>query len=376
MMNIILRILILLVLAAALVVGGLRLYFGGGAPYKDLSSAPLVGEPGLSAVLEHPDPIGSVAVSADGRLFFTAHEDGRPEGARLFEWRDGRAIPFPSEETQAALLETPAGITIDRRNRLWVIDPANHGMGRPRIVAIDLDSGLVVHEHVFPRETAPRGSLLHQLQVDPEGRMIYIADVGFLRKSPAIVVYDSVTRSSRRRLENHGSLRAQDWLIRTPVREMRFVGGLVPLKPGLHGIALDPTGQWLHFAAMAHDTLYRVPTGALLDGQLADSELGDQVEPVGSKPLSDGLAADLAGNVYVADVEHGAVMRMAPDGRLTTLVRSPRIRWAESLWFDPEGWLYVSDSAMPEVLMQSRAQIEERGPYHIYRFSPNGAAAQ
>ena len=376
MMNIILRILILLVLAAALVVGGLRLYFGGGAPYKDLSSAPLVGEPGLTAVLEHPDPIGSVAVSADGRLFFTVHEDGRPEGARLFEWSDGRAIPFPSEETQAALLETPAGITIDRSNRLWVIDPASHGMGRPRIVAIDLDSGLVVHEHVFPRETAPRGSLLHQLQVDPEGRMIYIADVGFLRKSPAIVVYDPVTRSSRRRLENHGSLRAQDWLIRTPVRDMRFVGGLVPLKPGLHGLALDPTGQWLHFAAMAHDTLYRVPTAALVDRQLAESELGEQVEPVGSKPLSDGLAADLAGNVYVADVEHGAVMRMAPDGRLTTLVRSPRIRWAESLWFDPDGWLYVSDSAMPEVLMRSRGQIKERGPYHVFRFRPTGAAPQ
>jgi sugar lactone lactonase YvrE len=376
MMNIILRFLIFLVLVAALVVGGLRLYFGGGAPYKDLSSAPLVGEPGLSSVLEHPDPIGSVAVSADGRLFFTAHEDGRPEGPQLFEWRNGKAVPFPSEQTQAILFETPSGITIDRRNRLWVIDPANHGLGRPRIVAIDLDSGLVVHEHVFPREIAPRGSLLHQLQVDPDGRMIYIADVGFLRKSPALVVYDSVTRSSRRLLENHGSLRAQDWLIRTPVRDMRFVGGLVPLKPGLHGIALDPTGQWLHFAAMAHDTLYRVPTGALLDDQLTDSELGEQVEAIGSKPLSDGLAADLAGNVYIADVEHGAVMRMAPDGRLTTLVRSPRIRWAESLWFDPDGWLYVSDSAMPEVLMQSRTQIKERGPYHVFRFSPTGAAQQ
>jgi hypothetical protein len=41
---------------------------------------------------------------------------------------------------------------------------------------------------------------------------------------------------------------------------------------------------------------------------------GERVESVGRKPLSDGLSADLAGNVYITDVEHGAVLRMAPGG--------------------------------------------------------------
>jgi hypothetical protein len=49
-------------------------------------------------------------------------------------------------------------MVIDRQGWLWVIDPANHGFGRPRIVAIDIDSGFVVHEHVFPR--APRRAAL------------------------------------------------------------------------------------------------------------------------------------------------------------------------------------------------------------------------
>jgi sugar lactone lactonase YvrE len=369
-MNIVLRILLLLVIVGVLALGALRIYFGPGVHYENLTTAPLVTEAGLEQVLAYHEPIGNVAVSATGRVFFTVHPEARPEGPRLLEWREGRAEPFPAADIQAGVLESPLGIAIDRQGRLWVIDPANHGLGRPRVVAIDLASGLVVHEHVFPRQIAPRGSFLQDLQVDPAGRFVYIADTSFWRKSPALIVYDTATRRSRRLLEDHPSVRAQNWLIRTPIREMRFVGGLVPMKPGLDGIALDPTGQWLNFGAMAHDTLYRIATSALLDAQLTPDELAGRVETLGRKPLSDGLSADLAGNVYITDVEHGAVLRMAPGGQLTTIVRSPRIRWADALSFGPNGWLYLADSALPEVILKSRAHIEGHGPYHVYRFRP------
>jgi sugar lactone lactonase YvrE len=369
-MNILLRIVLLLVIVGVLALGALRIYFGPGVHYENLTTAPLVTETGLEQVLAHHEPIGNVAVSAAGRVFFTVHPEARPRGPRLLEWRDGKAEAFPAADIQAGVLESPLGVVIDRQGRLWVIDPANHGLGRPRVVAIDLASGLVIHEHVFPRDIAPRGSFLQDLQVDPAGRFVYIADTSFWRKSPALIVYDSATRRSRRLLENHPSVRAQDWLIRTPSREMRFVGGLVPMKPGLDGIALDPTGQWLNFGAMTHDTLYRIATSALLDERLTPAELAERVESVGKKPLSDGLSADLSGNVYITDVEHGAVLRMAPGGQLTTIARSPRIRWADALSFGPNGWLYLADSALPEVILKSRAHIEGHGPYHVYRFRP------
>jgi sugar lactone lactonase YvrE len=100
------------------------------------------------------------------------------------------------------------------------------------------------------------------------------------------------------------------------------------------------------------------------------AELAERVETLGKKPLSDGLSADLAGNVYITDVEHGAVLRMAPGGQLTTIVRSPRVRWADALSFGPNGWLYLADSALPEVILRSRAHIEGHGPYHVYRLRP------
>ena len=372
-MNNILKFIVFLLLVGALAIGGLRLYFGGGANYGDLTTPPLVGEDGVERVLSYPEPLGNVAVSSTGRIFFTVHPEARPEGPRVLEWRNGKAEAFPAQEIQDALFETPLGVAIDRRDRLWVIDPANHGFGRPRIVAIDLASGLVTHEHVFPRGIAPRGSFLQDLQVDPTGRFVFIADTSIWRKSPALIVYDTATRKSRRLLESHASVRAQDWVIRTPSREMRFVGGLLPMKPGLDGIALDPTGQWLTFGAMAHDTLYRIATSALLDEQLSDTELGERVEALGRKVLSDGLSADLSGNVYLTDVEHGAVLRMAPGGQLTTIVKSPRIRWADGLSFGPNGWLYLADSALPDVVLRTRSHIQGHGPYHVYRFRPGTA---
>lgn len=369
-MNPYLKLLVILLFALALALGSLRLWFGGAGPHVNLTGAPTVGEPGIETVLSHPDPIGNVAVSAGGRVFFTVHPEARPRGARLFEWRDGQAVPFPAEDIQENILETPLGMAIDRQGRLWVIDPAHHGFGRPRIVAFDIDSGFVVHEHVFPRRTAPRGSFLQDLQVDPTGQIVYIADASIWRRSPALIVYDTANRRSRRVLEQHPSTRAQDLLIRTPIREMRFVGGLIPLKVGVDGLALDPAGQWLSYGAMNHDTLFRVPTAALLNPELSATELSERVESVGRKPLSDGLSADLAGNVYITDVEHGAVLRMAPGGSLTTIVRTPRLRWADGLSFGPGGWLYVTDSALPEVILQTRGHIEDRGPYHVFRFRP------
>jgi sugar lactone lactonase YvrE len=377
-MSTILRFFIFLVLLIALALGGLRLHFGGGQSYPKLAGTPAVAESGLETVLAYHEPIGNVAVSSTGRLFFTVHPEGRPSGPRLLEWRNGLAEPFPAADIQAAVFDTPLGLVIDRQDRLWVIDPASHGFGRPRIVAIDLGTGNIVHEHVFPRNIAPRGSFLQDLQVDPSGGTVYIADASFWRKSPALIVYDTATRRSRRVLERHASVRAQDWIITTPMREMTFIGGFIPMKIGLDGIAMDPAGQWLFFGAMNHDTLHRIPTSALMNDELSENALAERIEPVGKKPLSDGLSADLARNVYVTDVESGSVLRMSPGGELATIVRSPRIRWADGLSFGPNGWLYLSDSGLPEVLLKTRGHIRDHGPYHVYRFRPgtNGIPGQ
>jgi hypothetical protein len=56
---------------------------------------------------------------------------------------------------------------------------------------------------------------------------------------------------------------------------------------------------------------------------------------------------------------------------LQTLIRSSRIRWADALCFGPDGWLYLADSALPEVMLRSKRHIRAAGPYQVFRFRPD-----
>ncbi|MEM1139812.1 MAG: L-dopachrome tautomerase-related protein [Pseudomonadota bacterium] len=358
-----------LVFVLALAVVALRVFYGGGEPYPDLSTEPRFGPDALERVVVSDRPIGNVAVSDTGRVFYTIHPESNPVGPKLYEWVDGAAEPWPSPD-QDAFFAGPLGLVVDQQGRLWVIDPARHGSGQPRLIAFDLETGSVVSDHDFAREIAPLGSFLQDLQIDGAGETIYIADVGFMNRQSALIVYDVKTQTARRVLAGHASVQPQPWLIQTPSRTMSYFGGLVSLRPGVDGIALSRDGDWLYYAAMAHDTLYRLPTAALKDDDLAPSALEAAIEAVTEKPLNDGLSADDQGNIYLTDVEHQGVMRITPKGVRETLIKDPRIRWADALSFGPDGWLYVADSALPLVILKPQSAISKAAPFHIYRFKP------
>ena len=66
--------------------------YGGGQAYPDLTSKPLLRENQLQEVLSYPLPIGNVAVSRTGRVFFTVHPEARPKGNKLLESVNGAAV--------------------------------------------------------------------------------------------------------------------------------------------------------------------------------------------------------------------------------------------------------------------------------------------
>jgi sugar lactone lactonase YvrE len=364
------RIAVVLGVLVALLAGVLRCRYGGGERYADVSTPPLFGDDALEAVFHHPEPLGNIAVTAEGRVFFTVHPESRPEHHKLLELVGDEAVPFPDERWQREELGWNLGVFVDRRGRLWTVDHGNHAFEPVRVVAFDVDTRAPVFDHVFDDDVAQLGSLFNDLQVSDDGRWVYVADISFFRKNPAVVVLDTQTRTAKRRLEGHHSVVPQDWIIHSPTKTMTFFGGLVALKPGIDGLVLDDAGQWLYYAAMTHDGLYRVSTAALQDFALADAAVADTVEPVGKKPLSDGLSIDVDNNVYITDVEHRGIARLAPDGTLTTLIASPRVRWADGCSFDGQGRLWFTDSAIPDQMLRSKSHMRESAPYTIYRFDP------
>ncbi|MEM9780348.1 MAG: L-dopachrome tautomerase-related protein, partial [Pseudomonadota bacterium] len=346
-------------------------FFGGGATHQSYLAQPRLPDGTLEVAATYEEPIGHVALSSDGRKFFTVHPAANTTGPKLLEWRDGAAVPFPGPEVQAQL-ETPLGIIVDAKNWLWVLDAGNHGFGQAKLLAFDLADGALVHNHAFARDVVGRGSFLHDLAISADGQWVYIADSGVIAKRAGLIVYSVGGEIARRVLNRHETVAPRKLVIRNPIKQMSFYEGLFELRAGVSGLALNPDGDWLYFAAMNHDSLYRIPTALLNDPRIPHERLAVDIETVGFKPLTDGVAIDAAGTAYVADVEHQSINVYDIEGVQTTLVQDARLRWPDDLTFGPDGYLYIADSGLPHVLLEGAGAVAQHAPYAIWRLDLSG----
>jgi sugar lactone lactonase YvrE len=91
------------------------------------------------------------------------------------------------------------------------------------------------------------------------------------------------------------------------------------------------------------------------------------VERFGPKPQSDGLTMDSENTIYITDVEHGAICVLNQKRELRTLIRDERIRWPDGLSLTEDGWLYITDSDIPDLMLQPRQHVQQSGPFYVFR---------
>jgi sugar lactone lactonase YvrE len=359
----------------ALLLLAIRLRYGGGSPYPDLSTRPLVPAAQVESLVALDFPPGNVAIAPDGRVFFDYHPFARADrfGPTMFELVDGVPRPFPDAAFQSRY-QGVFGMTVDRQDRLWLVEPAGLDHDRTQLLAFDLASRAhtPTFEFSFPAGVA---QFAQDLRVSPDGATVYLADTGLFRFTPpSLIVLDVATKQFREVLGDDPATQPEDWVIRTPFGAHKLAFGLVTFQVGLDGIELDRDGAWLTFGAMSNGTLYKVPTAALRDPSLSAAALHAQIVALGRKPLSDGITIDAAGRVLLTDIEHGGIARL-DRGALTTLVAHPGVIWADGVVIAPDGAVVFTDSAIPAYIDQlarppSRETLAAHAPYHIYRFRP------
>ena len=371
-MKTLLRLLAYLLLIAVAFVGVVRVFYGGGSThFPDRTGTPLLPDSALQLVADLPTPPGNIAVSRSGRVFVSLHPEARPK-LRVVELVKGQMKPFPNREFQGAFRDV-LGIRIDAQNRLWTLDNGFHGLHPARLMAFDLETGLTVEDFTFPREIAGYGSHFNDLQISADGNTLYIADASFFAKTPALVVFNLKARTARRLLQGHPSVKAEDFIPVVQGRVMQAFG-LVAIRPGVDSIALSRDGRWLYFAPVSNQQLYRIRSSHLLDASLPREELALKVESYADKTMSDGITTDDAGNVYITDPEHSALLRLGEDRKLKTLLKTSRLRWPDGFSFGPNGWLYVTCSSLHQVIGLPPKSVVEHAPYQVYRFKPGATA--
>ena len=363
----------LLLAVLALAFAGLRARYGGGENFPDRSGAPTLGADALEVVANLDFPPGNVAVSPSGRVFATFHPEAGPPTA-VFELRDGAPVAYPPGGLPGGLTyESALSLRVDRKNRLWVLDYGRYGLGQPRLLAFDLATDALVYRHDFPSKVALVGSMLNDFQIAPDGRHVYIADASLFVQIPAIVDYDVGQQRARRLLQGHESVLPEKFVPIVHGARMEFYG-VFAIRPGVDSIALDDAGEWLYYAPVTSRSLWRVRTADLDDESLARETLESRVERFADKTMSDGIAIDSAGTLFLTDPEHSAILALGQDRALRTLVKDERLRWPDGLSLGPDGWLYVTCSALDRVILRGADEIRANAPYQIFRFKPGAGA--
>jgi len=322
-------------------------------------------DPRLQVVAVSDVRPGNVAVAADGRVFATFHPLGASK-LQLAEVVDGKLRPYPDMSVQNdgaaatdATLDTPLGISVDRNDRLWVIDMGLK-FGKTRLWSFDLATGKLARKYELPAQIAPKGSFVQDFAIDEARGWAYLADIA----DPGIIALN-LDSGAARRFGGHAALRAEDLDMKIDGRVVNFGGK--PARVGINPITLSADRETLYFGAMNGTVWYRLPARLLREGA-DDAAVAAAIAPAGPKPISDGVATDAAGTHWFTDLQRHAIVRLGRDGKLRDALRDPRLQWPDNLALGADGWMYLSVNQLDRTPSFTGGADSGRPPYYLYRF--------
>jgi len=131
----------------------------------------------------------------------------------------------------------------------------------------------------------------------------------------------------------------------------------------------------LYYGPMAGEWMYRIRVSDLNNESLSAADLRAKVEKYAHKPQCDGITIDNANNLYITSIEDGAIAVIDSAKNLRTLATHPNMRWPDGLSFGPDGYVYVADSDIPDVMMKSKSHMQQNAPYYLFKFKALAPAA-
>ena len=245
----------------------------------------------------------------------------------------------------------------------WVVDKGSPGFiaevvpGGPKLVGIDVARNEVAQIYPLDDATKPM-SLLDDVRFN--GRMAYITDAF----CAGIVVLDLDTGEARRVLEDDPSTTGQSPL-RADGRELRTPDG-GPLITQADQLEVSPDGKLFYFQPTM-GPMSVIETRHLNDATLTPEALSAEVRPFAPTRSTGGTAMDAAGNIYVSHTDDCAIVKVAPDGTMTEILRDAHLQWPDAMWIDETGGLLAPASQMNRGPGLNDGTDLREPPYTVYR---------
>jgi sugar lactone lactonase YvrE len=291
--------------------------------------------------------VTGVTVSQEGRIFVNFPRWRAAVIASVKEVIDGKSIPYPDTKwndwqmgqqvNDSVFVAVQSVVAFE--NDLYVLDtrsPLFKGViGAPKLFVFDLKTNALKRTYTFPKDSFHKDSYINDLRVDKENESIYLTDSGHA----GLIILNIETGKAKRVLDNHFSTKAE-------ANYLTINGNKWKNTVHSDGIALNPINKKLYFHALTGYTLYAIDVQTLLKG--TEAEIEKAVEKVAKTSAPDGMIFDANGNLYYADLEQNAIMKMDAAGAITTLVKGEKVRWADTFSIH-DNVLYYTNSRINEI---------------------------
>lgn len=314
-----------------------------------------------------------VTTSSEGRIFVNFPRIEGDKGMRIGEiLKNGKIIPYPDEnwnnwEVGADVNEKfvrTNSLRIESDGFLWIVDTGTPSMGqnpRPgnavKLVAVNLKINKVAK--IIPlNKVSKTATFIDDLRI--LGNTIYLTDAG----EPALIVLDKNIGEGRRVLENHIST--------TDNLPIKAEGKIMENEKGnevrIHAdqLEISPDGKWLYFQP-ASGPMWKVETQYLSNEKLTEEELSSKVSLFYKTPSTGGTAIDSKGNIYVSDINKKQIIKISPDGKETLVIKDDRLLWADALWIDDDGYLWIPTGQLNRLSVFQNGVDKVKFPVTIYK---------
>ncbi len=309
-------------------------------------------------------PPANIAATKGGRIFLSTHQAYGSPYKLLEITKAGEFKPYPNEKLSKELFSV-LGAVADAQGILWFLDTRwDHHSSR--VIGWDTKKEKLYREIYISRPHIGDAYILNDLAVDRKNNAIYITDTADAENA-ALLVVDITTGQVRRVLSGSPFTIPEN-------KDMVIEGKVLPFgdgaaRIGVNPITIDHKNEWVYFAPMTSESLYRVKTQDLLDQTLTESNLRKRVEKFANKPMSDGITIDKGGNVYISDITNNALGVVTAKGEYKKLFQDSRLAWVEGFANDGKRGILATANQ----LHRSKAFNKEStstNTFYIVRFKP------